>query len=108
MGRFDRFEVDGYAVVNLDNLSAVLEVRHQLTRKLRSFCGSEAVTLENYHKVIGDDDSFHIAAQSHLTEKFRAERWHLPLFRRNVSIFTELLGPDLDLEVEPYLRIARP
>ena len=108
MGRFDRFEIDGYAVLNLDNLSAALEVRHRLTQELRSFCGSETVTLENYHKVVGDDDNFHISVQSQIAEKFRAERWHESIFRRNLSIFTELLGPDLDLEAEPYLRVARP
>lgn len=108
MAKFDHFEHEGYAVLNLECLNPVLELRHHLTRELRSFCRSESVTLENYHELIGEDDDWHISIQAQITERLRTEKWHASVFRDNLSLFAELLGPDLDLEAEPYLRIVRP
>src|SRR5438105_4578192 len=104
----DRFEDVGYCVITLSDQSPIHEIRTRLLKELRELLGNLHVTLESYHEIIGDDDDRHIAIQSRLSELLREKKWHLPIFQRNLPLFSELMGPDLDVQSAPYLRIVRP
>ena len=108
MGQANHFEDEGYCIFNLKNPTPVLELRHKLLLELRDYTGIKDISLEKYHHFIGDDDQRHTDIQYYLTEKLRKEKWHLPIFGANVSHLIDLIGPDLDVEAEPYLRIVRP
>jgi len=101
------FESSGYCVLELLDPNPVHQVRSHLTTQLRNFLRAGEVQLETYHEAVDDDDQ-HIQIQAHLTELLRSQAWHVEIFRRNTSVFAELLGPDLDIQKLPYLRIARP
>lgn len=104
----ERFEFEGYVVFNLNRVDPVLNIRRRLTSALQSIPGMEEARLENYHTFVGDDDRRHTEIQAALTEALRNEKWHFDIFKKNLEPFIQILGPDLDLEAEPYLRIVRP
>jgi len=104
----DSFEEAGYCVITLSDPSPIHEMRVRLLEELRGLIGDIHVTLENYHEFIGENDDEHIAIQFRLTEMLREHKWHLPIFQKNLSLFADLVGPDLDVQSAPYLRIVRP
>jgi hypothetical protein len=97
---YEDLDAQGFCLVTLDDPSPVQEIREKLLRELRAFLGVPDVTLETYHRLA--------AVQARMAELLRRERWHLEVFRRNQALFSSLVGPDLDVESAPYLRLVRP
>lgn len=104
----DLFEERGYCVLTLEDPGPVLEIRERLSAAVREIFGRPDATLEAYHELVGEDRERHTVVQAEVTRRLRAHQWHLDVFRKNVRLFASLLGPDLDAESGPYLRIARP
>ena len=55
MHKMDCFEVDGYCLLNLENINAILSTRNELMNELKTITGCKDITLENYHTIVGDD-----------------------------------------------------
>ena len=104
----DSFEDAGYCVITLSDANPIHEIRARLLEALRDLTGDHRITLENYHELVGDRDDQHTETQFRLTEMLREHKWHLPVFQKNLSLFSDLVGPDIDVQLAPYLRIVRP
>lgn len=69
--------------------------------------GESSLTLERYGEWAKDDET-HVACHHHMTEFFRARRFGREVLEPQLAFFEELLGPDLNIQRMPYLRITRP
>lgn len=97
----------GWVLVTLPKPEAVQAVRATMLDELRRLSGDPDVTLETYHR-IADDDEAHRSYQYQLTELFRSRRYAYTVLAAQEAFFRPFLGPDLLVQVNPYLRMARP
>jgi len=97
----------GWVLVKLPRPDVIQEVRAVLQDGLRRISGVSDVTLERYHE-IADDDATHQQYQIELTELFRSNRYAYRVLAAQDELFRPFLGPDLLVQVNPYLRMARP
>jgi ectoine hydroxylase-related dioxygenase (phytanoyl-CoA dioxygenase family) len=97
----------GWVLVELPRPDVIQEVRDVLQNELRRLSGDSRVTLERYHE-IADDDATHQNYQIHLTELFRKHRYAYHVLAAQDDFFRPFLGPDLLVQIHPYLRMARP
>ena len=97
----------GWVLVKLPRPEVIQEVRAVLQDELRKLTGVSDVTLERYHE-IADDDVLHREYQVKLTEVFRTNRYAYRVLVAQDDFFRPFLGPDLLVQVNPYLRMARP
>lgn len=97
----------GFVVVNAENIRVINEVRNELSVELKRESGFSEITLENYHEFFSDDQH-HYMLQKKMTDFFKASNFHHRIIKSNLNSFRFLLGPDLDLQKDPYLRMARP
>lgn len=97
----------GWMVAKLPNPEPIYQTRTALIEELHRLTGQEMATLEGYHELV-TDDKVHTQWQIELTQFFRTERFGPTIIRENVEFFTDLLGPDLNVQSNPYLRITRP
>ncbi len=97
----------GWVLVRLPRPEVIHEVRAMLQAELRKLTGIPDVTLERYHE-IADEDALHREYQVKLTEVFRSNRYAYHVLAAQDDFFRPFLGPDLLVQVNPYLRMARP
>jgi hypothetical protein len=97
----------GWVLVKLPRPEVIDDVRAVLLKELRALSGVSDITLERYHE-IADDDAVHHEYQIKLTELFRANRYAYHVLAAQDDFFRPFLGPDLLVQVNPYLRMARP
>src|SRR4051812_6742125 len=97
----------GWVLVTLPRPDVIHWVRAALLDELRGISGRSDVTLERYHE-IADDDAAHHDYQYKLTELFRSRRYAREVLAAQDDFFRPFLGPDLLVQVNPYLRMARP
>jgi hypothetical protein len=97
----------GWVLVTLPRTDVIQTVRGALLDELRRLSGDRTVTLERYHE-IADDDAVHREYQLKLTELFRTRRYAHEVLGAQDDLFRPFLGPDLLVQVNPYLRMARP
>ena len=96
----------GWFVVDFPNPKPILETRAFLQSELTKLLGKQ-VPLEEYHLHV-QDDAIHTALQIQITQGFRESKSGLKILGGQRGLFTELLGPDLFGQANPYLRITRP
>ncbi len=101
------FQEQGYAVIDLLYPQGVFAVRQALLAKLRELTGISEITLEQYHQFIRDDQ-VHTELQIALTEYVRSSEVLQNIILDNRVLFEQLVGPDMDIQIKPYLRITRP
>lgn len=101
------FEKYGYIVLDLTKLDALHHAQEQLLQYLRKESASNEITLENYHNYFSEDDK-HYDMQFKMLNFLRNQEFSKKILQENIELFKYLLGPDLDIQREPYLRIARP
>ena len=101
------FEQNGYAVIDLLYPQRVFEIRQALLRKLREATGNPEITLEKYHEH-GISDEMHTEIQIALTEFIRSDDLIQRVVLDNKALFEQLIGPDMNIQAQPYLRITRP
>ncbi len=101
------FKEQGYAVIDLLYPQRVFEIRQALLRKLREATGNPEITLEKYHEYVIDDEK-HTQLQIALTEFIRSEDLIQHVVLDNKALFEQLIGPDMNIQAQPYLRITRP
>lgn len=91
---------------SLAKKECVHSLRKNFENELKKLLDENA-TLENYHSFVEDDDQ-HIQIQYKMVKFVIENQLHLDLFRENREWFESLIGLDMDIQVEPHLRIARP
>ena len=103
----DKFVDDGYAIINFYNTEYLKEFQQLLLEKLRDIMKNDNVTFETFHNfVTNDNDKINI--QYILNKMIWDENLHEKIIIDNIDIYYTLVGKDLDLQTQPYLRIARP
>ncbi|MFQ5451076.1 MAG: phytanoyl-CoA dioxygenase family protein [Nitrospinaceae bacterium] len=105
--KLSNFGQSGYVLHSLENKQSILDLRTSFDNELKKLISQEA-TLETYHQFVGGDDEKHIKFQYELSQIFWEGQWHLEIFKKNRPFFEELAGPDLDVQVKPHFRLARP
>lgn len=102
----DHFFENGWVVVDLIDPRPVWEARKILQEQLRQI-SNRNISLEAYHE-IAEDDAFHTQMQIQMTAFFRREKLARRVFEKQVSFFNQLVGLDLLIQANPYLRMTRP
>lgn len=102
----DQFAQNGWMVADLIESAAVWEARKQLEKELFRVTGKH-LTLEAYHE-IAQDDAFHTQVQTQMAAFFRKEKFARKALLKQVDFFKHLVGLDLLIQVNPYLRMTRP
>lgn len=105
--REHHFYEHGWIVVKLPNPDPVYAARAALLKELRRLTGSATLTLEQYHEIAQEDD-LHTDWQTQLTQLFRTERFGYKIIAAQLDFFKAFLGPDINVQSNPYLRITRP
>ncbi len=96
----------GFCEGSFSNTSAVNELVHicsdYLTTKFK-----QEVPLSSYHLYCQSDEE-HRELHFQLTKLLRKSQLHHKIMAENQEHFQQLVGSDIDIQVEPYLRISRP
>jgi ectoine hydroxylase-related dioxygenase (phytanoyl-CoA dioxygenase family) len=102
-----QFARDGFCVLRLPDPRPVASIRAKLRELVVAITGERDAELETVHRYL-EDDAMHLRVQQAATERLRQERWHVDVLAANLPAFIEVLGPDIDVQRSPYLRLARP
>lgn len=97
---------NGWMVIDLLDPSPVYQAREALEKHLAYVLGKPS-SLEGYHECV-ENDLYHTDIQTEMTRFFRAERFGPRAIALQLPFFCELMGPDLCVQTNPYLRITRP
>lgn len=100
------FVEQGFAVYTLANTDALSELKQLLLKTLRKSTSATA-DLENYHDYVRDDEE-HRTLQYVLFTTIGDSELHKQIIRDNRAFYAAVFGPDLDIQTQPYVRIARP
>lgn len=101
-----QFQQQGWFVFDFLDPKPVLQTRAFLKGELAKLLNQD-VPLEEYHLHVHDDE-IHTELQILLTKVYREMDFGPEIISRQLPVFRELLGPDLFVQANPYLRIARP
>ncbi|HSX24412.1 MAG TPA: methyltransferase domain-containing protein [Candidatus Andersenbacteria bacterium] len=101
------FEQNGYTVIDLLYPQRIFDIRQALLRKLREATSNSEITLEKYHGHMIDDEK-HTQIQIALTDFIRSDDLIQKVVLDNTALFEQLIGPDMNIQAQPYLRITRP
>jgi hypothetical protein len=99
---------EGWCTVRLPNAQPVQDTVVALRDKLRSMLGDSQVELADYHRHFAGTEAQHSDNQDRLTQFFRERRFGWQILSANLELWRFLIGPDLDIQREPYLRVTRP
>jgi hypothetical protein len=100
------FRKNGWFIFDFPDPEPVWQTRLFLEKELEKILGKK-VPLEDYHQHISDEAE-HTAHQIGLTKVFREKRCGPAILEAQFSFFCSLLGPDLFVQANPYLRMTRP
>jgi sporadic carbohydrate cluster 2OG-Fe(II) oxygenase len=101
------FGENGWCVIPLRDSSRVQIAAQQMTQHLQKLLKTSDVTLTNYHQFV-ENDGRHTEIQAEMTAWYRAQKFGQSIIQANLEIFKELVGNDLNVQSQPYLRITRP
>ena len=102
----EHFRENGWFVLDFPDPEPVWQTRTFLEMEIAKLLGKK-VALEEYHHHVFDEQQ-HTTFQILLTKAFREKRCGPTLLSRQYSFFCNLLGPDLCVQANPYLRMTRP
>ncbi|MCH9626126.1 MAG: hypothetical protein S4CHLAM123_13180 [Chlamydiales bacterium] len=102
----EQFQQQGWFVFDLLDPKPVLQTRAFLKEALFKLCGKQS-SLEEYHTHFLDDQE-HTEMQVKLTQMYREQKCGPSIIEAQLPFFQDLLGPDLSVQANPYLRITRP
>lgn len=102
----EHFLKDGWVVLDLLDPAPVMVAREGLQKQLNALLGKK-LELEEYHK-IAEEDSYHTDIQVKMTQFFREKKYARGILSAQELFFKELLGRDLLIQANPYLRMTRP
>ena len=101
------FHSKGWVVFDLPDPKPAFTAREILLAELRRLLNDSRITLETYHKSAIEDDH-HFNSRIKLTEFFWRQRLGQNIINANLDFLKEFVGPDLNVQTKPYLRITRP
>jgi hypothetical protein len=102
----ETFLRNGWFRFDLCGREHLQEIRRDLLALLRTEYPS-LPSLEAYHRFVLDDDE-HFRVQEMLFDHYVRRGLGPAIVESNVDVFRGLIGSDLDVQAQPYLRIARP
>ncbi len=102
----DHLGAFGWAVASLENTSSLQKAKALLLAALKSRFGDH-LSLETYHKLDFSDEQ-HIENQTAFSDLFHTHRLGPAIIRENMHLFAPLIGTNMLVQKNPYLRIARP
>jgi hypothetical protein len=102
-----QLETESYAVCDLPNPQAVLEVREILEGWLRELTSVADITLETYHHHLDDDDA-HLRVHERIAERARERRLNRHILLGQLELLHTLFGPDVAMTCRDNYRIVRP
>jgi sporadic carbohydrate cluster 2OG-Fe(II) oxygenase len=100
------FQEKGWFVLDFPDPQPAVETRSILQKELNQLLGKN-IPLEEYHQHVSDD-AVHTDLQVKITQAFRQKKCGPNILRKQLSFFTQFIGPDLFGQANPYLRITRP
>ena len=101
------FAQKGYVVVKLVHMQALNKLRDLVRAKLKSITKQDEITLETFQNYVKSTKE-KISIQYEINSYIWKEQVHIEIFKENIEIFEALIGRDLDIQKEPYIRVARP
>lgn len=105
--RENHFAENGYFIIDLKNTEYVDYAAKELEKHLQLITKNPKITLNNYHLFFTDDEK-HYEIQFQMLQFFREQQFAQNILKFNSDVYQYLLGPDLEIQTEPYLRITRP
>lgn len=102
----EQFQKKGWFILDLIDPQPVFEARSALQKKLKELLGP-TLSLEQYHTV-AEDDVTHTATQVAMTQFFRENRFGPRIMAAQAPFFQKMVGLDLKIQSNPYLRMTRP
>lgn len=102
----DHFIEHGWAIIDFVDPQPVLTARKALQDHLKYLTGS-SIPLEQYHTLV-DEDREHTDLQVKLTQYFRENKFGPKIIKSHEGFFREMVGQDLLVQSNPYLRMTRP
>ena len=96
----------GWVAIDLPDASPIYEARDRLLEHLRKALPS-LERLDDYHTQVRSDAE-HDSILHDLASYYWESQLGRPIIVRNLSLFRELIGPDLHIQRFPYLRAVRP
>ena len=102
-----QYPKNGFFVFDLLNTKPLQEARKALEVELRRMSKDPNATLEGYQRLF-EVDGAHTDAQIHMTEFFRKGRFGPAIAAGQLQFFERIIGRDLKVQRNPYLRITRP
>ena len=103
----DDFKQLGYFTHAFEHLSALMTIKATCQEMAVTFFGDKFTSLENYHQIPLTEQQ-HEEFQYAVFTRLNSEKKHRDFVADNINFFTALFGPDLDVQTNMYLRIARP
>lgn len=103
----NEFKKKGYFILDLNNPEYVEEASQLLEKHLKKITQNPDITLYNYHEFF-QDDAEHYETQFQMLQFFREQQFAQKIIASNIDVYQFILGPDLEIQTEPYLRITRP
>ena len=104
---FKLFQNDGYFIHEFEQLSALDEIQKLCTSLCQETFKTEFTELAKYHELAISAEQ-HDKFQFLVYQKINELKLHQQFVRDNIDFFIALFGPDIDLQTNTYLRIARP
>lgn len=104
--KIEHFVKNGWIVIDLINPTPIWETKKELEDQLQSII-KKKISLEDYH-LYADDDAFHTQTQIQMTAFFRKEKFAKKIISTESEFFKQLVGLDLLVQTQPYLRMTRP
>ena len=102
----DQFTEKGWIVIDFADPSPVFLARLELEKHLKALL-NRSIRLEDYHQVV-EDDQTHTALQVEITRLFREQKFARKIIQSQAELFKQLVGTDLLVQANPYLRMTRP
>ncbi len=97
---------DGYFITSFNHLDALEKIKALCIEACQA-ASKGFSNLGEYHK-LGLSDAEHDELQFQLFNRINEAALHKQFVNDNLNFFTQLVGPDLDIQSFTYLRISRP
>lgn len=101
------FQSDGYFIHKFEQLNALVEIQKLCTSLCQKTFATEFTELAKYHELAISAEK-HDKFQFLVYQKINELKLHQQFVNDNIDFFVAIFGPDIDLQTNTYLRIARP
>jgi ectoine hydroxylase-related dioxygenase (phytanoyl-CoA dioxygenase family) len=103
----EQYSKNGWMTLDLTHPETVFEARDAMVVFLQESFFSTLERLEDLHGHISDDEAY-IKVHLALNGFFRERQFAKKIISSELDAFQKLISPDLCIQTNPYLRIARP